>query len=206
MQPHHSGPLSIVTEQGIQRHRLSNPFPNHAPTLMGTTAHGDMQSHTHASTQVAPMQTPCDTRNHMCASRQQPSHRTVTHAASVRSWRTLSRAHPVTSFRHNLTHTHLAQIPVTPRRRCPRNQPQGFPAVVILQHLYEGQSLGNQVFPSVSLSTPAPPPPGYYWTDKDVYHPLSDPHTYTSQCLSSWPGDPQPGETERLREKWKERE
>ena len=97
------------------------------------------------------------------------------------------------------THTHLTQIPVTPRRRCPRNQPQGFPAVVILQHLYEGQSLGNQVFPSVSLSTPAPPPPPRILLD--IPPPLQ--HTHTSQCLSSWPRDPQPGETERLREKWK---
>ena len=147
------------------------------------------------------MQTPCDTGNHMCASREQPSHRTVTHAASVGCWRTLSRAHPVTSLRHNLTHTHLTQIPVTLRRRCPRNQPQEFPAVVILQHLYKGQSLGNQVFPSVSLSTPAPPPPRILL---DIPPPLQ--HTHTSQCLSSWPRDPQPGETERLREKWKERE
>lgn len=139
------------------------------------------------------------------ASRQQPSHRTVTHAASVRSWRTLSRAHPVTSLRHNLTHTHLTQIPVTPRRRCPRNQPQGFPAVVILQHLYEGQSLGNQVFPSVSLSTPAPLPQDIIGQTR-IYTTPSLTHTYTSQCLSSWPRDPQPGETERLREKWKERE
>lgn len=102
------------------------------------------------------------------------------------------------------THTHLTQIPVTPRRRCPRNQPQGFPAVVILQHLYEGQSLGNQVFPSVSLSTPAPSP--RILSDRQGSIPPRLRHTHTSQCLSSWPRDPQPGETESLREKWKERE
>lgn len=89
------------------------------------------------------------------------------HTASVRSWRTLSRAHPVTSHRHTYTHTYSDTCDT--EEEMPQNQPQGFPAVVILQHLHEGQSLGTKSFHQ-SLSPLLPPPPGYYWTDKDLYH------------------------------------
>ena len=93
--------------------------PNHAPTLTGTTTHPVVLCHTqrHAephtpSTQAAHMQTPCDTRSHKCASGEQRSHSTVTHAASGTSRRTLSHACAVTNavpqaqtVTHH-THTH----------------------------------------------------------------------------------------------------
>ena len=98
---------------------------------------------------------------------------------------------------HTHTHTHTThtrtqtQIPMALKRRWPRNQPQGFPAMVILQHLHEGQSQVSLGALHLSLSFSIPGLPGYYWANKDLYHPSPDIHM---PCLRSWPRDPQPRE------------